>query len=90
KMLSGVQKNTDSLSRSLDSVDKSASKTAKTTAQAAKSIENLADFTQAYEKKHKNLNPLLNRVSKGQQILEAHAKATGDELEKQSKRTLAN
>ncbi|HCA5310004.1 TPA: tail length tape measure protein [Acinetobacter baumannii] len=90
KMLSGVQKNTDSLSRSLDSVDKSASKTAKTTAQAAKSIENLADFTQAYEKKLKNLNPLLNRVSKGQQILEAHAKATGDELEKQSKRTLAN
>lgn len=50
----------------------------------------MADFTQAYEKKLKNLNPLLNRVSKGQQILEAHAKATGDELEKQSKRTLAN
>lgn len=90
KMLSGVQKTTSSVAKSFDGVDKSVSKANNTISKSAKTIESLADFTKAYEKKLQNLNPLLSKVSKGQQILEAQSKATGNELDKQSKRTLTN
>ncbi|WP_354734407.1 tail length tape measure protein [Acinetobacter nosocomialis] len=90
KMLSGIQKTSSSVSKTFDDVGKSVSKTSNTLSKSAKTIETLADFTKTYEKKLQNLNPLLSKVSKGQQILEAQSKSTGEELDKQSKRTLTN
>ena len=76
-----TKRNTDALGSSIDRSGQKARK-------AGMQIENLADYTNKYQKQLNKLNPLVEKTTKGQAILATQAKETGKAIEKQSNRTM--